>query len=240
MKKPIISIITVVYNGENCIEATIKSVIDQSYQNIEYIIVDGQSSDKTIEIIRRYNNEIDYWVSEKDNGIYDAMNKGILAAKGDYINFMNAGDIFSNKDVLNKINFSNNFNLIYAGDVNYLSGKRFIALNHPFYLKNPIHHQGAFYPKSLFSKISLYSLKFSVLADYDFNFNAYVEGYHFVKLDFDCAVCSDGGVSDVPKLVNYKEEIIIRNKYEKSIFLRIFGYFYSLLRYAAKRIKAWI
>ena len=100
--KPLVSIVTVVYNGENFLEETIKSVINQTYENIEYIIIDGGSTDGTVDIIKKYEDKINYWVSEKDAGIYDAMNKGIEAFKGDYINFLNAGDSYVNNEVLNR------------------------------------------------------------------------------------------------------------------------------------------
>jgi len=107
---PLITIITVVYNGEEYLEETIKSVINQDYPNIEYIIIDGGSTDGTIDIIKKYEDYIDYWVSEKDSGIYDAMNKGISLALGKWINFMNAGDkmLYLNPDDLikNKKTFS--------------------------------------------------------------------------------------------------------------------------------------
>jgi cellulose synthase/poly-beta-1,6-N-acetylglucosamine synthase-like glycosyltransferase len=106
--KPLISIITVVYNGEKFLEETIKSVINQTYDNVEYIIIDGGSSDGTIDIIKKYEDYIDYWVSEKDNGIYDAMNKGIDLATGIWINFMNAGDLFFDNTIEHlKTNFRN-------------------------------------------------------------------------------------------------------------------------------------
>ena len=91
--RPLISIITVVMNGAQFLENTILSVIEQNYDNIEYIVVDGGSSDKTLKIIKKYEHIIDYWISENDNGIYDAMNKGLNLSRGEWINFMNAGDL---------------------------------------------------------------------------------------------------------------------------------------------------
>jgi glycosyltransferase involved in cell wall biosynthesis len=94
--EPLISIITVTFNSAKTLEETIKSVYWQEYKNIEYIVIDGGSTDDTLEIIRRHNGFIDYWISEKDKGIYDAMNKGISAATGDYIGILNSDDLFSN------------------------------------------------------------------------------------------------------------------------------------------------
>jgi len=100
MTNPIFSIITVTYNAEKVLEKTIQSVINQSYRNIEYIIIDGNSFDKTIDLIRKYSNKISYWISEPDQGLYDAMNKGINAATGDYVWFVNAGDILKKRDIV--------------------------------------------------------------------------------------------------------------------------------------------
>ena len=90
--KPLLSIITVVFNSEEFIERTIKSILSQTYPNIEHIILDGSSRDKTLDIIRAYSDKIAYWKSEPDNGIYDAMNKAQQFANGDYLLFLNSGD----------------------------------------------------------------------------------------------------------------------------------------------------
>lgn len=92
--KPLLTVITVVFNGAATLEHTIRSVIEQTYDNVEYIIIDGCSTDTTPDILRKYENQIDYWVSEKDAGIYDAMNKGIALATGDYIGMLNSDDFF--------------------------------------------------------------------------------------------------------------------------------------------------
>ncbi len=113
---PKISIITVVYNGNQTIEATIKSVLNQSYKNIEYIIIDGDSNDGTQDIIKSYENGISKWISEPDKGIYDAMNKGIEISTGDYIWFMNSGDEIADNAVLEEIISSNPNSDIYYGD----------------------------------------------------------------------------------------------------------------------------
>ncbi|RXE60893.1 glycosyltransferase, partial [Muribaculaceae bacterium Isolate-001 (NCI)] len=98
-----ITVVTVCYNAVKEIEKTIQSVISQTYDNVEYIIVDGGSTDGTLDIIRKYSSRITRWVSEPDKGIFDAMNKSAHMATGEYINFMNAGDLFFDEKVLSDI-----------------------------------------------------------------------------------------------------------------------------------------
>lgn len=115
LNNPKISIITIVFNNVKDIEYTIQSVIRQSYSNIEYIIIDGASTDGTLDVVNKYRNEITKVVSEKDNGIYDAMNKGLKAATGDYVLFLNSGDaLFSNDTVQNIVEKGNNADIIYG------------------------------------------------------------------------------------------------------------------------------
>lgn len=98
-----LSIITVNYNDAEGLERTIQSVISQTFQDFEFIIIDGGSTDDSIDAIKKYENHIDYWVSERDGGIYPGMNKGLRQAKGEYLNFMNGGDCYHSPDVLEKI-----------------------------------------------------------------------------------------------------------------------------------------
>ena len=97
-----ISVVTVCFNSVSTLERTMLSVLNQTYPNIEYIIIDGGSTDGTVDIIKKYVDKLAYWVSEPDKGVYDAMNKGVLLATGDYTIFMNSGDRFYNNDVLAK------------------------------------------------------------------------------------------------------------------------------------------
>ncbi len=101
--KPLISVITVVFNGATTLEYTIHSVLQQTYDNIEYIVIDGGSSDGTLDIIRKHDAQLDYWLSERDEGIYDAMNKGVALASGDYVGMLNADDFFASPQAVEKI-----------------------------------------------------------------------------------------------------------------------------------------
>ncbi len=101
--KPLITVITVVYNAEKTLKDTIESVMMQSYDNVEHIIIDGGSSDGTLDILKQYDHVIDYWLSEKDGGMYDAMNKGIALSSGEYVGMLNSDDMFANGDVLQNV-----------------------------------------------------------------------------------------------------------------------------------------
>lgn len=112
---PMLSIVTVVYNSEQYIERTILSILNQSFKDVEHIILDGNSKDNTLSIIEKYTNEIAYWKSEPDSGIYDAMNKAQQFAKGKYIMFLNSGDEFCDAQVLENV-FKNTTSDVYYGD----------------------------------------------------------------------------------------------------------------------------
>lgn len=116
MKPPRVSVVTVTYNAEKVLERTLRSVLTQTYPYKEYIIIDGNSKDTTLEIIRKNAHHIDFWLSEPDQGIYDAMNKGIAQASGDYIIFLNAGDTFFEEKTLEKIFEQNTEADIYYGE----------------------------------------------------------------------------------------------------------------------------
>lgn len=168
---PLISVITVSYNAVATIEQTILSVINQTYPNIEYIIIDGGSKDGTIDIIRKYADQIAYWVSEPDEGIYDAMNKGIKIATGEWINFMNCGDSFLDMKVLNKIFISSILNeyegvdILYGNRVSvYSFGKYFHLVDslENFSKSFPIFHQSTFVRRVLLEN-NLFDLKYNIV-----------------------------------------------------------------------------
>lgn len=171
VSEPLITIITVVFNAKKDIEKTIKSVINQTYKNIEYIIIDGGSTDGTIDIIKKYEANISYWISEKDKGIYDAMNKGIDLTNGAWINFMNAGDCLYNNDVIATIfreKISDNIKLIYGDVETDYNHFKYIHMAGP--LSNlpkamQFSHQSTIFA-SVYHKANKYNTQYSLSADY--------------------------------------------------------------------------
>ena len=161
-----ISIVTVVFNGFYEIENTIKSVINQSYKNLEYIIVDGGSTDGTIDIIKNYSDNISNWISEKDDGIYYAMNKANKMANGDYILFLNAGDVFISNEIVETVfkTVSNDLFSLVAGRTKVYYKKIDLDVVSP----NPnkkgylFSHQSTFINKSIYKQLS-YNTIFSIL-----------------------------------------------------------------------------
>lgn len=126
----LISVVTVSYNAVTTIEQTILSVINQTYPHIEYIIIDGGSTDGTVDVIKKYADKITYWVSEPDKGIYDAMNKGVREAKGKYITFLNAGDFYYNQDsllqLIQKGEIDNDPDVIYGYQIHSFNYGKFV------------------------------------------------------------------------------------------------------------------
>lgn len=205
-KLPLISVVTVVFNGVGFLESTIKSVIEQNYDNVEYIIVDGGSTDGTLDVIRKYEHAIDYWVSEPDKGIYDAMNKAIDLATGQWINFMNAGDFFyKNNTLMNvfvefkipsgaKVVFGNH-QVIYPDKIKKIKAGK---------IKN-IWKGGLFCHQSSFVELKYHKYnKFNICrkiaADYEFFYNAWMKDLAFVFNDRTLSRVISGGVSDLKRV----------------------------------------
>lgn len=172
-----ISIITVCYNAEDTIGDTIQSVLSQDYKDVEYIIVDGKSTDRTLEIIQSINNGIKL-ISEKDQGMYDAMNKGINIASGDVIGILNADDIYKNSQVLTKVMdaFKANVSIVY-GDIEYVKyddlsnvvrkWKAGVFRTGKFKWGWMPPHPGFFVKKSCYESFGLFNLNLSTSADYE-------------------------------------------------------------------------
>ncbi|MDK0943042.1 glycosyltransferase family 2 protein [Clostridium perfringens] len=218
-----ISIITVCFNSELNIEETIKSIINQDYGNIEYVIVDGKSNDNTLKIINKY--KVKYSIkllSESDNGIYDAMNKGIDIVTGDYIIFMNSGDKFVDNSVISnfvKLLKDDYYQIYYGNIINTLEGEilnksKFnnVKLDTFNILRgNSICHQCMFTDKNIL-KENKFNTKYTICADKDFVIKAAKNKIKFKYIDLDIAFYDRSGVSSnqIDKLNKEAKEIIFK------------------------------
>lgn len=172
-----ISIITVAFKAQNTIERCISSVLEQKFNNIEYIIIDGASTDNTVQIINKYRDKIDFFVSEPDKGIYDAMNKGIALATGDIIGMLNADDYFADENILADVAnafLTQKINILY-GDLDFvdMNGKVVRKWRSGKYRSGHFNwgwmppHPTFYCKKDLFEKLGNYSLSYGTAADYE-------------------------------------------------------------------------
>ena len=236
MSLPNVSIVTVVWNDAKGLEKTIQSVINQTYENIEFIIIDGGSTDGTLDVIKKYEDQIDYWVSEKAKGIYDAMNKGIAATTGEWINFMNAGDEFYDINVLKKV-----FDGIYdITDVALLYGNKITngKLVYPLDIKKlevgeiMACHQAMFFNKSLLKNDLYYDLRYPIYGDYELVNRIYLSGKKIKYINVTIAIFAGGGISSVVSAQKRKDKYLIVLKYYGT-----FGLVRALLYRFIKGIK---
>jgi glycosyltransferase involved in cell wall biosynthesis len=223
--KPKVSIITVVFNGEKIIEKTMQSVLAQTYSNIEYIIVDGKSTDNTLQIIEKYKDRISVVISEKDSGLYDAMNKGLQVATGDYVWFMNGGDQINDADVLTNL-FSQNIDAdIFYSDTNLIdeSGKYLSLLSEIGHNNAPANlthksmqrgmvvcHQSFIAKKNITSP---FNLKYKISADIDWVIKCLKKSKKNYKLDFCLSKFMTGGVSSKNRWRAVRERFVLFNEH---------------------------
>ncbi|RZJ49551.1 MAG: glycosyltransferase [Flavobacterium sp.] len=172
---PKISIITVNLNNLSGLQKTVKSILSQTFKEFEFIIVDGNSTDGSKEYIQEVSENLSQWISEPDKGIYNAMNKGIRMAKGEYLCFLNSGDIFLDNSTLEKVHSKLSEEAdIYYGDVvwDQVNKKRIIPapkkLSYPFLLTHNVNHQSCFIKKTLFDDIFYYNENFHIISDWEF------------------------------------------------------------------------
>lgn len=186
---PVMTVVTVVRNGEHYLEKTIQSVIDQTYDAVELIIIDGGSTDGTLDIIRRYDPQIEYWSSEPDKGIYDAMNKGIDRATGEWIIFLNAGDMFADIDILSNIikDIPSDAEIVY-GDHQEVYGNGYSATRVASTISDlwkgmPFSHQAMFVKTSLLRQ-RRFNVSSRISADYEFIYMLYQQRrlFHHVPI----------------------------------------------------------
>lgn len=237
--KPLFSIITVVYNNEKYLEETINSVISQSNKNYEYIIIDGGSNDKTIDIIKKYENNIDYWVSQKDKGIYDAFNKGMSLCTGDYIGIINSDDVYTKNalEIVSKyIDKDNKLDFVFGSVKKHwgvLSGFKpnKIYFSWGFYSS---HSTGFFLKRTSAKIIGLYNLKYKYHADYDYFYRMIVKKNMIgiaTKKEEITGIFRRGGFSSTIKFRKlFFEELKIRYDHGQSIVLILIIFIYKLIK----------
>lgn len=208
-----ISIIIATYNAEKTFQQAIQSVINQNYLQKELIIIDGQSTDGTIDIIKKYEQDITYWSSELDAGVYDAMNKGISKATGDVIAFLNSDDWYEN-NAFEQVGayFEQNEIDVLIGNVNY------VIKNHVFQQKSVLSnpedikikmiycHQGMFVRREVFEKVGKFNLDYKIVADYEWTLKTYLQGYRFRCVENIFANYRCDGLSSIQVYKLAKEE----------------------------------
>lgn len=230
--KPMITVVTVVYNGAAHLEETIRSVTSLDYPSVQYIIIDGGSTDGTLDIIRRHEDKIAWWISEPDKGIYDAMNKGLNKADGEWINFMNCGDRFADKDVLKLFDNDIDADVICGNAIMEYQDFQTVHRRYPpekMWKHSPFCHQATFIRASLMRALR-YDTTYKIGADYDFFYRAYLEGKKFWYTDQ--VICRFDGRDGTTKkniILSFHDMInsSLRHSYSVSKWL----YFQGLLLY---------
>jgi glycosyltransferase involved in cell wall biosynthesis len=216
-----VSIITVNYNNASGLEETLKSVSSQSYKNLEYIIIDGGSTDESINVIKKYNSQISSWISESDRGIYDAMNKGIEKASGKYLMFLNSGDILLETDTL-KNSLSTLSQMpsvdIFYGDILVANDRRVShkwikaypkKIDLDFLRRDTLNHQASFIKSNLFQEFSLYPEKYKLASDYWLYLKCLLNDKKFYHLNFPIVEYDLGGVSGMNYDAYLREKQIV-------------------------------
>ena len=242
-----VSVITINFNNKAGLVNTIQSVISQTFSDFEFIIIDGKSMDGSMDVINKYSDKISNWVSEKDEGIYDALNKGLSKATGEYCFFLNSGDYFSSSDVLQKI-FSANTNVdIIYGDVKLEINSQLVGeKKHPdilskhYLLTEVVAHQAQFIKRKLFEDFGNYDLNYKIAADYEF----------FIRMIFKHSVSTKhlplfissfdiSGLSNNPeKLKQIKEERkIIHKKYFPKMLVTVYYAYSSIINSSVYKTK---
>lgn len=243
IKTPLISIITVSYNAVNTIEETILSVVNQNFEDYEYIIIDGGSTDGTLDVIKKHQDKITHWVSEPDKGIYDAMNKGIDLASGEWINFMNSGDYFHRNDTVSQVvsYFSIELNIIYGNTLlsyernktsKYLTAKKFQNIRYSI----PFCHQSVFVKSELIKEMK-FDLMYRYSADYDFFLKIYKKKkYIYKKVPIPISIYDMNGVSN--GLITLKENYLIAKKYYPFSWISMYHFYIFSKSIVKTKIKS--
>jgi glycosyltransferase involved in cell wall biosynthesis len=215
---PLVTIITVVFNGEKHLEQTIQSVINQTYDNVEYIVIDGGSTDGTVDIIRKYENQIDYWVSEPDGGLYHAINKGITLCMGRLVGIIHAGDNYTLEAIVEVVEayLKKTSAALFTGDCQCL-----FRDNYNWYIRSgnlgplpykTLPHPSTFVSLETYKKYGAFETSFKIASDYEFFCRCFAQSVEFIYINKTIAIMMNPGISN-----NYymtaKEELMVRLRY---------------------------
>lgn len=232
-EKPLVTVITVVFNGVKTLEETIMSVLEQSYDNVEYLVIDGGSSDGTLELLKKYEFAIDVWSSEEDNGIYGAMNKGLRMAQGKWVALLNADDTYFTRDVLAQLPALHDDVYVAASDVmmQTVEGLKRFAIDEtrPLYKNVPYMHTGMFVRSDLYSRLGKFREDLRIASDIDFIMRLMENGidvYHFPE---PFVLMRDGGVSTRSFEQGRREYRQVYVEHGGSLFWAYIGYYLSLV-----------
>ncbi len=243
MFEPKISIITVVYNGKDLIGRTVKSVLSQTYANIEYIIIDGASSDSTLDVIEPYQSKISLIVSEKDAGIYDAMNKGLSKATGDYVLFLNAGDELHSGDTLTSI-FSLGQADVYYGNTAVVDANGKVLGDRRLTPPDELDWKSLRYGmcvshQSFIAKRNIcdqFDLNYKISSDIDWVINVLKKSEHIINTKNYISKFLAGGASNKRMNTALKERFAIMSKHYGFV-PTLFNHLYILLRYPFHKLS---
>lgn len=241
--KPLVTVITIVYNRSKYLAQTIESILSQSYNNVEYILIDGGSTDGTLDIIRKYEHAIDYWVSEPDAGISDAFNKGLTASTGKWLNFMNCGDRFASADTLQDLvdNIDEKADVIF-GKANVIDskGKMLLTSGRAFDRKKfarglMIPHQSAFHNRHYFQQYGLFDKRLKIAMVYELLLRKRPLSTVFINKALSNMLV--GGVHETEDYLRLREARMVKRKYCSDVGNLIieFDYWYALGRSLIKR-----
>lgn len=223
--KPFLSIITINYNNSIGLEKTIQSIISQTYKDFEYLVIDGDSNDGSLEVIRKNQTAIHFSISEPDTGIYNAMNKGIKVAKGDYLLFLNSGDVFNGTTALEDFIMHKDFSgdIIY-GDYQFEEGKKIFPdkLTPLFFIRTSLPHQSTLFKREVFDEMGLYEEHYTIVSDRAFYIKCFLsDQFVFKHIPYSLSIYDLSGISNNPK---HKE---IQASENATMFQEQYGVFYE-------------
>ena len=216
MPDPLISVIIVCRNPGTRLQTALASVWAQRNVDVELVVIDGASTDGSSEWLETQRHRIAALLSAADAGIYDAMNKGIAFARGEWLLFLGADDRLAHQDVLATVaaSLAQTTAAVGVGDAAFDDGRRYIFSGTSGAIRrNFVHHQGAFYRRTLFTQRGNFDLSLRLQADYDLNLRLLLAGEKFIPLSLHVSVCGSGGLSDSGRWQNYREEITVRHRH---------------------------